>query len=50
MLEDFLVRTIIAGFLLSLVAGPIGSLIMWQKKAYFGDSLAHAASCVTALF
>ncbi|MBT4879188.1 MAG: hypothetical protein HON42_05155 [Alphaproteobacteria bacterium] len=43
MLEDFLVRTIIAGFLLSLVAGPIGSLIMWQKKAYFGDSLAHAA-------
>lgn len=43
MLDDFLIRTIIAGLLLSIVAGPVGSLIMWQRKAYFGDSLAHAA-------
>ncbi len=49
MLEDFIIRTIIAGILLSIVAGPIGSLIMWQKKAYFGDSLAHAAILGIAL-
>ena len=42
MLDDFLIRSLIAGLLLSIVAGPVGSLVMWQRKAYFGDSLAHA--------
>ena len=49
MLEDFLVRSLIAGLLLSVVAGPVGSLIMWQRKAYFGDSLAHASILGVAL-
>lgn len=32
-----------AGLLVALVAGPLGSLLVWRRLAYFGDSLAHAA-------
>ncbi len=41
--EDFIVRVFVAGILLGIISGPMGSLVMWQKKAYFGDSLAHSA-------
>lgn len=32
-----------AGLLVALVAGPLGSLLVWRRLAWFGDSLAHAA-------
>ncbi|MDF2446911.1 MAG: znuB [Moraxellaceae bacterium] len=32
-----------AGLLVALVAGPLGSLLVWRRLAYFGDSLSHAA-------
>lgn len=32
-----------AGLLLAMVAGPLGSLLVWRRLAYFGDSLSHAA-------
>lgn len=32
-----------AGVLVALVAGPLGSLLVWRRLAWFGDSLAHAA-------
>lgn len=32
-----------AGILVALVAGPLGSLLVWRRLAWFGDSLAHAA-------
>lgn len=32
-----------AGLLVAVVAGPLGSLLVWRRLAYFGDSLAHAA-------
>lgn len=35
--------TLCAGLLVALVAGPLGSLLVWRRLAYFGDSLAHAA-------
>jgi zinc transport system permease protein len=41
--DDFIIRVFVAGILLGIISGPIGSLVMWQKKAYFGDSLAHSA-------
>ncbi|MDQ8036416.1 MAG: iron chelate uptake ABC transporter family permease subunit [Pedobacter sp.] len=31
------------GLLVALVAGPLGSLLVWRRLAWFGDSLAHAA-------
>ena len=31
------------GLLTALVCGPLGSLLVWRRLAYFGDSLSHAA-------
>ena len=31
------------GILTALVCGPLGSLLVWRRLAYFGDSLSHAA-------
>ena len=43
MFDDFLVRAVIAGIGVALVAGPLGCFIVWRKMAYYGDTLAHAA-------
>jgi zinc transport system permease protein len=40
---EFLLYAGIAGLLVALVAGPLGSFIVWQRLAYFGDTLAHSA-------
>lgn len=37
------------GVLTALVAGPLGSLLLWRRMAYFGDSLAHASLFGVAL-
>jgi zinc transport system permease protein len=34
---------LLGGVLTALVAGPLGSLLLWRRMAYFGDSLAHAS-------
>lgn len=34
---------LLAGFLLALSAGPLGSFVVWRKMAFFGDTLAHGA-------
>ena len=33
----------LAGILLSLAAGPLGSFVVWRRMSYFGDTLAHAS-------
>lgn len=43
MLDDFFFRAVLAGLGLALVAGPLGSFVVWRRMAYFGDSTAHAA-------
>ncbi|WP_282028624.1 metal ABC transporter permease [Paracoccus marcusii] len=43
MLDDFFMRAVLAGLGLALVAGPLGSFVVWRRMAYFGDSTAHAA-------
>ncbi len=43
MLDDFLVRALIAGVLVAIVAGPFGCFVIWRKMAYFGDTMAHSA-------
>jgi zinc transport system permease protein len=43
MLDDFLVRAIIAGIGVALVAGPLGCFVVWRRLAYYGDTLSHAA-------
>ncbi|MCZ4237879.1 metal ABC transporter permease, partial [Staphylococcus equorum] len=48
-MADFLVTALIAGLSLALVAGPLGSLVVWRRMAYFGDTLSHAALFGVAL-
>jgi len=43
MLDDFLVRAGLAGVGLACATGPLGSLVVWRRMAYFGDATAHAA-------
>ena len=40
---DFLYYALAAGLGIAAVAGPLGSLMVWQRMAYFGDTLAHGA-------
>lgn len=49
MLDDFLVRALLAGLGLAVVAGPLGGFVVWRRMAYFGDSTAHAAILGVAL-
>ncbi len=39
---DFTSRALLAGFGIALLAGPLGSLMIWRRMAYFGDTLAHS--------
>lgn len=41
--DDFVLRALLAGCGLALAAGPLGTVVMWRRMAYFGDSLAHSA-------
>ena len=43
MLDDFLVRAIIAGIGIALITGPIGCFVVWRRLSFFGDTLAHSA-------
>lgn len=42
-MPDFLIFALIAAGSLACVAGPLGSFVVWQRLAYFGDTLAHGA-------
>jgi len=48
-IDDFLVRALIAGLGVALVAGPLGCFVVWRRMAYFGDTLSHAALLGLAL-
>jgi len=39
---DFVQRALIAGIGIAILAGPLGSLMLWRRMAYFGDTLAHS--------
>ena len=49
MLDDFLLRAVLAGVGLSLATGPLGAFVLWRRMAYFGDAMAHAAILGVAL-
>jgi zinc transport system permease protein len=48
-MPDFLLNALLSGLALALVAGPLGSFVVWRRMAYFGDTLAHAALLGVAL-
>ncbi|HSX20842.1 MAG TPA: metal ABC transporter permease [Gammaproteobacteria bacterium] len=39
---DFTTRALMAGLGIAILAGPLGSLMIWRRMAYFGDTLAHS--------
>jgi zinc transport system permease protein len=43
MLDDFLVRALLAALGVALAAGPLGCFVIWRRMAYFGDAISHAA-------
>ncbi|MBE9485783.1 MAG: metal ABC transporter permease [Desulfuromonadales bacterium] len=49
MLDDFMLRALVGGLGVALVAGPFGSFVVWRRLAYFGDTLAHSALLGVAL-
>ncbi|WP_394241694.1 zinc ABC transporter permease subunit ZnuB [Vibrio astriarenae] len=46
---DFLLPSLLAGLGVALIAGPLGSFVVWRRMAYFGDTLAHASLMGLAL-
>lgn len=48
-MADFLWLALLAGLGIALVAGPLGSYVVWRRMAYFGDTLAHSALLGVAL-
>ena len=48
-LEPFLLRALAAAIGLALVAAPLGALVVWQRMAYFGETMAQASLLGVAL-
>ncbi|MCE2510545.1 MAG: metal ABC transporter permease [Alphaproteobacteria bacterium] len=48
-MDDLLLRAILAGIGVALVAGPLGAFVVWRRMAYFGDTMAHSAFLGIAL-
>jgi zinc transport system permease protein len=43
LIESFIIKGLLAGIIVALVAGVMGCFVVWRRMAYFGDSLAHSA-------
>jgi zinc transport system permease protein len=41
--SQILLLPLLAGLGTALLAGPLGCFVVWQRMAYFGESLAHSA-------
>jgi zinc transport system permease protein len=48
-MEDFLLRALLGGLGVALVAGPIGCVVVWRRMVYFGAALSHSALLGVAL-
>jgi len=48
-LEPFLLRALLAGVGLGIVAAPLGCLVVWRRMAYFGSTIAHSGLLGVAL-
>ncbi len=48
-MDDFMLRAILAGIGVAIIAGPLGVFVVWRRMAYFGDTMAHSALLGVAL-
>lgn len=46
---EFILPALAAGIGIAILAGPLGSFVVWRKMAYFGDTLSHASLLGIAL-
>lgn len=49
MLEPFFLRALLASLGLAVVAAPLGCFVVWQRMAYFGETVAQAGLIGVAL-
>ena len=42
-MDMLVIKALISGGLITLMAGPLGSLVLWRRLAFFGDTLSHAS-------
>ncbi|MEQ1713030.1 MAG: metal ABC transporter permease, partial [Hyphomicrobium sp.] len=40
MMEPYLLRALAAGVGLAIVAAPLGCFVVWNRMAYFGETVA----------
>ena len=38
-MDDFLVRALLGGVGVAVVAGPLGAFVVWRRMAYFGAAM-----------
>ena len=48
-MDDFLWRAALGGIGMALIAAPLGCFVVWQRMAYFGETVAHAGLLGVAL-
>ena len=48
-MPDFLIRALLGGVAIAVVAGPMGVFVVWRRMAYFGAAMAHSALLGVAL-
>jgi zinc transport system permease protein len=49
MTEPFMLRAMMAGLALALVAAPLGCFVVWRRMAYFGETIAQGGLIGVAL-
>ena len=48
-MDEITLRALLSSAMLAATLGPLGSLVVWRRMAYFGDTIAHAALLGVAL-
>ena len=48
-MEYFILKALMAGIFIAIIAGPMGSIVVWKKMAFFGDALSHSALLAIAI-
>jgi zinc transport system permease protein len=49
MTEPFMMRAMLAGLALALIAAPLGCFVVWRRMAYFGETIAQGGLLGVAL-
>lgn len=49
MLDDFMVRAMLAGLGVAVLTAPLGCFVVWRRMAYFGETIAYSGLLGVAL-